>query len=74
MRYLGLGLVLSVVFLSFAFAQDQCQCTDYVLALNELNKTIKDFKSDFLKMVLGLSIVLGVFSAILVGKALRRSS
>jgi hypothetical protein len=74
MRYLGLGLVLSVVFLSFAFAQGQCQCTDYVLALNELNKTINDFKSDFLKMVLGLSIVLGVFSAILVGKALRRST
>jgi outer membrane lipoprotein-sorting protein len=74
MRYLGLGLVLSVVFLSFAFAQNQCECADYVSALNELNKTIKDFKSDFLKMVVGLSTVLGTFAAILVGKALRRST
>jgi hypothetical protein len=72
MRFLGLGLVLSLVFFSFAFAQ--CECLDYVNALNQLNQTIQEFKSDFLKMVLGLSTVLGTFSAILVGKALKRSA
>jgi hypothetical protein len=74
MRFLGLGLVLSLVFLSFTFAQSQCECLDYVNALNQLNQTIQEFKSDFLKMVLGLSTVLGTFSAILVGKALKSSS
>jgi len=70
MRFLGLFFSL----LAFAFAQDQCECLDYVNALNQLNQTIQEFKSDFLKMVLGLSTVLGTFSAILVGKALKRSS
>ncbi len=74
MRFLGLGLVLSWVFFSFAFAQSQCECLEYVNALNQLNQTIQEFKSDFLKMVLGLSTVLGAFSAILLGKALKGSS
>ncbi len=74
MRFLGLGLVLSWVFFSFAFAQSQCECSEYVDALNQLNQTIQEFKSDFLKMVLGLSTVLGTFSAILLGKALKGSS
>jgi hypothetical protein len=74
MRFLGLGLVLSLVFFSFAFAQSQCECLEYVSALNQLNQTIQEFKSDFLKMVLGLSTVLGAFSAALVGKALKRSA
>ena len=73
MRFLELGLVLSLVFFSFVFAQSQCECLEYVNALNQLNQTIQDFKSDFLKMVLGLSTVLGAFSAVLVGKALKRS-
>jgi hypothetical protein len=73
MRFLELGLVLSLVFFSFVFAQSQCECLEYVNALNQLNRTIQEFKSDFLKMVLGLSTVLGIFSAILVGKALKRS-
>ncbi len=55
MRFLGLGLVLSCVFFSFAFAQSQCECLEYVNALNQLNQTIQEFKSDFLKMVLSLS-------------------
>ncbi len=74
MRFLGLGLVLSWVFFSFALAQSQCECLEYVNALNQLNQTIQEFKSDFLKMVLGLSTVLGTFSAILLGKALKRSA
>ncbi len=74
MRFLGLGLVFSWVFFSFAFAQSQCECLEYVNALNQLNQTIQEFKSDFLKMVLGLSTVLGTFSAILLGKALKRSA
>jgi hypothetical protein len=68
MRFLGLFFSL------LAFAQSQCECLEYVNALNRLNQTIQEFKSDFLKMVLGLSTVLGTFSAILVGKALKRSS
>jgi hypothetical protein len=59
---------------SFVFAQSQCECLEYVEALNQLNQTIQEFKSDFLKMVLGLSTVLGTFSAILLGKALKRSA
>jgi len=70
MRFLGLFFSL----LAFAFAQDQCECLEYVNALNQLNQTIQEFKSDFLKMVLGLSTVLGTFSAILLGKALKRSA
>jgi hypothetical protein len=70
MRFLGLFFSL----LAFAFAQSQCECLDYVNALNQLNQTIQEFKSDFLKMVLGLSTVLGTFSAILLGKALKRSA
>ncbi|MFZ8862250.1 MAG: hypothetical protein ACO2PP_17325 [Thermocrinis sp.] len=73
MRFLGLGLVFSLVFFSFVFPQYQCECLEYVTALNQLNRTIQEFKSDFLKMVLGLSTVLGAFSAVLVGKALKRS-
>jgi len=73
MRFLGLGLVFSLVFFSFVFPQSQCECLEYVTALNQLNRTIQEFKSDFLKMVLGLSTVLGAFSAVLVGKALKRS-
>jgi hypothetical protein len=45
-----------------------------VNALHQLNQTIQEFKSDFLKMVLALSTVLGTFSAILLGKALKRST
>jgi len=74
MQFLGLGLVLSWVFFSFAFAQSQCECLEYVNALNQLNRTIQEFKSDFLKMVLGLSTVLGTFSAILLAKALKGSA
>jgi len=74
MRFLGLGLVLSWVFFSFAFAQSQCECLEYVNALNQLNQTIQEFKSDFLKMVLGLSTALGTFSAILLAKALKGSA
>lgn len=70
MRFLGLFFSLLV----FAFAQDQCECLEYVNALNQLNQTIQEFKSDFLKMVLGLSTVLGTFSAILLAKALKRSA
>ncbi len=67
MRFLGLFFSL----LAFAFAQSQCECLD---SLNALMNTIQEFKSDFLKMVLGLSTVLGIFSAILVGTALKKSS
>jgi hypothetical protein len=74
MRFSGLGLAFSLLFFSFALAQSQCECLEYVNALNQLNQTIQEFKFDFLKMVLGLSTVLGTFSAILVGKALKRSS
>jgi len=70
MRFLGLFFSL----LAFALAQSQCECLEYVNALNHLNQTIQEFKSDFLKMVLCLSTVLGTFSAILVGKALKRSA
>jgi len=48
MRFLGLFFSL----LFFSFAQDQCECLEYVNALNQLNQTIQEFKSDFLKMVL----------------------
>jgi len=70
MRFFGLFFSL----LAFTFAQSQCECLEYVNALNQLNQTIQEFKSDFLKMVLGLSTVLGTFSAVLLGKALKRSA
>ena len=39
MRFLGLFFSL----LAFAFAQSQCECLDYVNALNQLNQTIQEF-------------------------------
>lgn len=53
--------------------QSACNCEGYITALNQLNQTLSDFKSDMLKMFIGFATVLGMFSAVLVGNAIKRS-
>lgn len=62
--------------ISFLFdflVRSACDCEGYITALNQLNQTLSDFKSDMLKMFIGFATVLGMFSAALVGNAIKRS-
>lgn len=65
---------MDMIFFFFHFlAQSTCDCEGYITALNQLNQTLSDFKSDMLKMFIGFATVLGMFSAVLVGNAIKRS-
>lgn len=61
-----------VSFLSL-LVQSACGCEGYITALNQLNQTLSNFRSDMLKMFIGFATVLGLFSSVLVGNAIKRS-
>ena len=56
---------------SLSFAQSQCECTQYVAALQELNMTLRDLKLHFLAGVVGLATVLGSLAAVITSSSLR---
>ncbi|SNZ16741.1 hypothetical protein [Hydrogenobacter hydrogenophilus] len=66
-------VLLFLLMFGFVFAQSQCECADYVLALNQLNETLKDFKIHLLGLGIGLATVMGLLASVIVGNALRRS-
>ncbi len=63
--------VLLLLLVSLSFAQSQCECTQYVAALQELNMTLTDLKLHFLAGVVGLASVLGSLAAVITSSALR---
>lgn len=63
--------VLLLFMVSLSFAQSQCECTEYVAALQELNMTLRDLKLHFLAGVVGLATVLGSLAAVITSSALR---